>query len=207
MSAEPAYEHTDYDVYDNYEHIGAYLRDVREHFGLQVEDVAATLHIRSKYIRAMEEGKLADLPGDVYIRGYLHNYADYLGLNGEEVVRRYHQLQQLPKHRRFFVPRSDMPEQKPDRSLLWLSAILALLVYAVWYFFIYEAAPETPRVSEVPARLSMQADASWRLTEDNAPCLDPTMPPSLLPCYLYVPERAVQSIPFTVQPTRTIMEW
>ena len=41
--------------------------------------------IRTKYLAALEEGEFADLPGDVYTRGFLRNYATYLGLDPDEI--------------------------------------------------------------------------------------------------------------------------
>ena len=40
--------------------------------------------IRMKYLTAMEQGDFAELPADVYARGFLRNYASYLGLDPDE---------------------------------------------------------------------------------------------------------------------------
>lgn len=74
-----------------YVELGRYLRHVREGHRLDLNAVAAALHIRAKYLSALEEGKLQDLPGVVYARGYLQNYAEYLGLDREEVMTRFQQ--------------------------------------------------------------------------------------------------------------------
>jgi hypothetical protein len=41
--------------------------------------------IRFKYLAALEDGDFMDLPGDVYARGFLRNYATYLGLDADEL--------------------------------------------------------------------------------------------------------------------------
>jgi hypothetical protein len=41
--------------------------------------------IRSKYLAALEDGEFTELPGDVYARGFLRNYATYLGLDADEI--------------------------------------------------------------------------------------------------------------------------
>jgi cytoskeletal protein RodZ len=41
--------------------------------------------IRAKYLGALEDGDFSDLPGDVYARGFLRNYATYLGLDADEM--------------------------------------------------------------------------------------------------------------------------
>lgn len=66
--------------------IGAEMARLRMGFGLSQQDVSNRLHIRVRYIQAMEENKLDLLPGKVYARGYLHTYAEFLGLDPAKTV-------------------------------------------------------------------------------------------------------------------------
>ena len=45
--------------------------------------------LRAKYIRALEDEAFEMLPSETYVKGFLRSYAEYLGLDGEEIVRRY----------------------------------------------------------------------------------------------------------------------
>jgi cytoskeletal protein RodZ len=65
--------------------VGERLRDAREARGVDVYRVERDTKIRAKFLTALEEGDFADLPGDVYTRGFLRNYATYLGLNADEL--------------------------------------------------------------------------------------------------------------------------
>jgi transcriptional regulator with XRE-family HTH domain len=66
--------------------VGERLRDAREIRGLDLYRVERDTKIRHKYLEALEAGDYADLPGDVYTRGFLRNYATYLGLDPDELV-------------------------------------------------------------------------------------------------------------------------
>ena len=66
--------------------VGERLRDAREVRGLDLYRVERDTKIRHKYLVALEAGDYADLPGDVYARGFLRNYATYLGLDPDEVI-------------------------------------------------------------------------------------------------------------------------
>ena len=68
--------------------VGPYLSGLRKHFGLSEQDVSDRLHIRVRYVRAIEIGDFAQLPTVVYARGYLHTYAEFLGLDADQVVER-----------------------------------------------------------------------------------------------------------------------
>lgn len=65
--------------------VGEKLRDARELRGVDLHRVERDTKIRSKYLAALEDGDFADLPGDVYARGFLRNYASYLGLDADEI--------------------------------------------------------------------------------------------------------------------------
>lgn len=64
--------------------IGAYLHHVREESALTLEEVAARTMIQPRLLRAVEEGKLYQLPEPVYVQGFIRRYAEALGLDGIE---------------------------------------------------------------------------------------------------------------------------
>jgi len=66
--------------------VGAYIRGLREHFKLSALDISERLHIRVRYVTAIEENRYDQLPGKIYARGYVHTYAEFLGLDANQVV-------------------------------------------------------------------------------------------------------------------------
>ena len=60
--------------------LGLWLRRARENHQLSLDDVERVLKIRSRYLQALEVGDYATLPGIVQARGFLRNYARFLGL-------------------------------------------------------------------------------------------------------------------------------
>ncbi len=69
--------------------LGDMLREAREARGLTWEDVERATHIRLKYLDLLENNRFAELPGDVYTRGFLRNYAIFLELPTADVVAAY----------------------------------------------------------------------------------------------------------------------
>lgn len=66
--------------------IGEKLREAREAEGLTIEDVERKTRIRAKFLQALEAGDLEALPTSVQARGFLRNYARYVGLDPDEVI-------------------------------------------------------------------------------------------------------------------------
>jgi cytoskeleton protein RodZ len=71
--------------------LGEQLRAQRERKDITLEQAAADTRIREKFLKALEEGDYPSLPGAVYTRGFLRNYADYLDLETDELVMLYQQ--------------------------------------------------------------------------------------------------------------------
>jgi cytoskeletal protein RodZ len=66
--------------------LGDTLRDARQARGISLETAERETKIRAKYISALEDDNLAGLPGPVYARGFLRNYAAYLGLDPDDAI-------------------------------------------------------------------------------------------------------------------------
>lgn len=77
---------------DTIKSLGDRLRQERERQGLTIEDIAQKTYIRKKYLEAIESGDHSDLPGEVYVKGFLRSYAEALGLNGWDFVAEYNRL-------------------------------------------------------------------------------------------------------------------
>ena len=68
------------------ETFGQKLRQARQARSLSLEEVAQATYMRVHYLRALEEGELDSLPSLTQARGFLRAYADYLGLDADELL-------------------------------------------------------------------------------------------------------------------------
>lgn len=69
--------------------LGARLRLAREANGISLAQAAADTRILLQSLQALEEGAFERLPGDVVARGFIRNYAQYLGLSPDEMIELY----------------------------------------------------------------------------------------------------------------------
>ncbi len=75
--------------------LGRVLRDAREQAGLGLSDLAEVTHVRRVYLVALEEGRYAELPEDVYARNFVRLYASAVGLDPGPLLEQYaHERQQ-----------------------------------------------------------------------------------------------------------------
>ena len=66
--------------------IGSSLREARIRQGLDLSSAEQATKIRGKYLRALEEEQFDVLPAETYVKGFMRNYADFLGLDGQLYV-------------------------------------------------------------------------------------------------------------------------
>ncbi len=64
--------------------LGNRLRDRRQEKEISLESIAGTTCIQPRLLRAIEQGKIEELPEPVYIHSFIRQYADAIGLNGVE---------------------------------------------------------------------------------------------------------------------------
>lgn len=69
--------------------VGEVLRSERMRRGLAIKDAQQVLHIKEAYLAAIEEANYEEIPGNVYVKGFIRNYAQFLGLDGQEIVNAY----------------------------------------------------------------------------------------------------------------------
>lgn len=76
--------------------LGRVLKTARESKNLTLDEIQERTKIRKRYLQAIEEGDLSILPGLVYARGFIKNYAEILGLDGQALLREYELLEEKP---------------------------------------------------------------------------------------------------------------
>lgn len=68
---------------------GAVFARLREGVGASLEDIVQITKIKKGYLVALEQNNYAALPGAAYVRGFVGQYAQALGLNTPDVVESY----------------------------------------------------------------------------------------------------------------------
>ncbi|WP_343868013.1 helix-turn-helix domain-containing protein, partial [Caenispirillum bisanense] len=137
------------------ESVGALLRANREHHGLEIAQVAEALRIRLTFLQAIEEGRHQDLPGPTYAVGFVRAYADYLGLDGGEIVRRYKEETSIvPRKAELEFPTPVSEGGLPTGAMILMAAVVGAVVYGGWYWMSNEDRSMAELIQDVPERFS-----------------------------------------------------
>lgn len=132
--------------------VGILLKETRIAKGYSLEEVESATKIRAKFLSAIEADDFRRLPTAAIVRGFVNNYAEFLGLNNQTVLaflrRQMHEVSKaslLPK--RIGVPLNrSFFQLTPSRFLLLLVGSL-IGVFLLYLGLQYRQIKEPPRLS------------------------------------------------------------
>jgi len=78
------------------ETLGDYLKSKREALNISLQEIAQVTRIRRSILEAIESNRYDLLPPKVFAQGFIKSYASYLGLDENEVIKRYSELVEAP---------------------------------------------------------------------------------------------------------------
>ncbi|MBK4742025.1 helix-turn-helix domain-containing protein [Bacillus cereus] len=126
--------------------LGQKLKEAREAKGLTIDQLHEITKIQKRHLVAIEEGNYDVLPGAFYARAFIKQYADAVGLNGEELLVEHQST--IPQSEKREVPQvstGQKTQETMQKSSSWPIAdhmpkiLVALLVIAVgvviWFVF------------------------------------------------------------------------
>lgn len=160
--------------------LGAMMREVRENLGYELSEVAENLRIRLVYLEAIEAGKLADLPGNAYVSGFLRAYSDYLGLDGEEIVRRFRMAGvDISTQTQLHLPSPVEEGRLPTGPILLVAILIAAAAYGGWYYFSNAGNGVGDQIANLPSEISgIVEGAGDREARPGEPTDRPMTPPA-----------------------------
>ncbi len=132
---------------------GEELRREREIRGISLKEISDATKISKRFLEAIERNDHRTLPAPVFTRGFVREYARYVGLNAEESVNRYNfaaenddRIEKPPPLEKYAAtpPRDISPRPKPKRGIpppyarvnrnaISLAVLVALLAGVAWW--------------------------------------------------------------------------
>lgn len=179
--------------------LGALLRKAREERGYTLDDIQELTKIRKRYLEAIESGDYRVLPGNFYVRAFVKNYSEAVGLDADEVLRYYqHEVPAVAQAEQSSEP---LPARKPQRMkspaseklgkvgfnlLMW--SFLILIVAVVWYYALNNNTDSPEKVGNTPFTDETDSPQSGGGTTDApagevtpAATVEPTPEPTPVP--------------------------
>lgn len=130
--------------------LGERLRAAREEKELSLEQVAEAIRIPLNYLQALEDESFDVFTSDVHVRGFLRNYASFLGFDPEEILDSYDQLCGNPRSKKGAATVPLPGTGFTRRSTLGADILLGLVVVALLALGGYSVYVRQNRVEPTP---------------------------------------------------------
>lgn len=114
--------------------IGEKLIEAREKKGQSLKDAEKETKIRAKYLEALEQNKFNLIPGDAYVKIFIREYAQFLGIDPAPLVNEYVENFESPSVNEKLTPINIHPPKKRYKKVV--SFLLIALLFAAGGFFI-----------------------------------------------------------------------
>src|SRR5258706_11125459 len=131
--------------------VGQYLRRRREQQQMSVEEVARATRVPMDSVSRIEADQFDELPGEVFVRGFLKSYARAVGVPGEEVLARYTASRRVA----WVTPLPITSPQKTTRGRRFgvaVAFVLLLILFTLALSIVLK-----PRGHDMPQELSSHA--------------------------------------------------
>lgn len=149
------------------ETLGEKLFRFRTEKGVSLEEVACRIKVKKEYLEKIEKNELSALPPDVYVRGYLKKYADFIGLEERVVLEQYQKEQGIQKNLLAFrnpiegLPTGNRFSFSITPRLLAFFSFLLLFVFSSVYFY-----QEIKKFSQKPLLVLATSQTNFSVDKD-----------------------------------------
>lgn len=139
---------------------GAWLRRQREVRAVELDEVVQATKVGRRYLDAFEEGRFELLPAPVFAKGFLREYARYVGLDADEVVNSF--LTALRAADGESEPRGRKAAGRASRrrGLAWTLGAALLIVVAALIWWSYRRGATRAATSEPAAQPAVAAESA-----------------------------------------------
>ncbi|KOS69395.1 hypothetical protein AEA09_13070 [Lysinibacillus contaminans] len=139
--------------------LGTRLKEARLSKGYSLDDLQEITKIQKRYLMGIEEGNYSMMPGSFYVRAFIKQYAEAVGLNAEELLETYkgdvpgaqneqvsQSMSQSPSRRKLKGPSNKMMEAMPK---IIAALFIVVIIVAMWVLWQSKSNAGTPKEEEI----------------------------------------------------------
>ncbi len=136
------------------ETVGQYLKREREARRMSIEEISRATRVPMSSVERIEADQFDELPGEVFVRGFLKSYARSVGVQSDDVLARYTASRRVA----WVTPLPISSPTKPARGRRFgvaIAFVLLLILFTLALSIVLK-----PRGDDMPQELSMRAPAA-----------------------------------------------
>jgi cytoskeletal protein RodZ len=128
--------------------MGTRLKEARIAKGYSLEDLQDVTKIQKRYLAGIEEGNYSMMPGQFYVRAFIKQYADAVGLNADELLEQHKSeipettKEQISKpmaaparSRRQSMSKASSSRMNEKMPMIIVALFIVLILFVMWFFY------------------------------------------------------------------------
>jgi cytoskeletal protein RodZ len=125
---------------ENLKTLGDIFKQKRKEMNLSLKEAENATSIRMSYLQSIEEGDVSKLISPIYAQGFVRQYAAFLGIDGEKVIREYPEVFNKPENQEFSYGIGTLEIRgNPGAGIKWFPnaiwiTLSILIIVAAFYF-------------------------------------------------------------------------
>lgn len=126
-------------IKDELKNVGQVLLQRRKEMNISLKEVENATSIRLVYLQAIEDGEMNKLISPVYAQGFIKQYAAFLGVDGDHIVKQHPELFGRPPAQDFAYGIGTLEVRgNPGASVKWFPnaiwvALFSIVLLIAWY--------------------------------------------------------------------------
>ncbi|WP_349291319.1 helix-turn-helix domain-containing protein [Planococcus beigongshangi] len=137
--------------------LGTRLKEARIAKGYSLEDLQDVTKIQKRYLAGIEEGNYSMMPGQFYVRAFIKQYAEAVGLNADELLEQHKsEMPETSKEqvspsmaapvqsRRQSISRSSSSRINEKMPMVIVALFIVLILFVMWLFYYMATRDDAP---------------------------------------------------------------
>ncbi len=138
------------------ENFGLYLKNERELRGVALEEIAQSTKIHIRFLEALENNDFDNMPGEVFVKGFIRSYARVIGFDSEEMVNAYDESvgrDRREEYEKVQVIKEEIQARKKTVTGYIFGGIALVVIFSLGYLVFDKIIDESnkQRVERLPA--------------------------------------------------------
>lgn len=121
--------------------LGEKLRNIRSNKRATLSDVAKNTRIQVEYLEYLEQGAYDKLPADVYVRGFLKSFAEYLNVDEKDLIRSFKKERSIQQNIQKDEDRDSIPKKISLSNFSISPKIISIIIIPLLFigmsFYLY----------------------------------------------------------------------
>ncbi len=135
--------------------LGEKIKKIRSDKRATFSDISKNTMIQVKYLEYLENGEYDKLPADVYVKGFLRSFAEYLGADERDLIKSFEKEKSIREN---IIEKKESGKNKKSKKINLskfyvtpkiISAILVVLVFVGLFFYLYQKMDKFVAVPEL----------------------------------------------------------